>query len=352
MQNKKSLTRFASISLALTMLSTTVASAATGTINAGTVRFRQAPSTSSAILETLRRGDRLDIIKTEGEWFQVSIGDVTGFVFGQFVTVNPEPVVAATAATPAAAAASTAATAAAQSPAAPAESTTAGNSSDDANTEYETVEIDDESLNPAEAVIAPTATMMRVTANRLNIRAQANSVSNILGQATLGQELQFLERSGDRAKIKTQDGIEGYVLAEHLSDIRQSVSRGSGGQLDELIAKAMSLKGIRYVWGGMSLNGFDCSGFVGFVFNSIGIRTPRSSFEYAGVGLGVSRENLLPGDVLMWDTDGSRRTNISHVGIYLGNDRFIHSSTSRRGVVVASLSGYRAPFLGARRLLR
>ena len=71
-----------------------------------------------------------------------------------------------------------------------------------------------------------------------------------------------------------------------------------------------------------------------YVYQHIGIDTPRSSRDYGPAGVKVARAALVPGDVLLWDTMAAAQTNISHVGIYLGNDKFIHASSTLDSVVV------------------
>ncbi len=333
--------RIALLTLSFTLLLSTAAAAATGSVNAVHVKFRQLPDTSSGIIELLEKDTPLTIIKTEGDWYQVRKGDVTGYVYSQYVTVVAEPAVHTAADT-------TTAPSASPVPPSPAAADAAGPGAVAATA----ASPDGATTAPAETPAAPAETIVSVEANSLNIRAAADAASEKRGQLVRDDEAVLLDQAGEWAKIRTQSGIIGFVLAKYLTPVgSDTVSRGAEGLADELIDVAMKLRGVRYVYGGMSAKGFDCSGFVGYCYDRIGIDTPRSSHEYAGIGTKVSRDALRPGDVLLWDTDGGRRTNISHVGIYLGNDKFIHASTTLRKVVVASVSGYQAKFLGARRLL-
>lgn len=349
--------RIALLTLALSVFFTTAAAAATGSVNAVNVKFRQLPDTSSGIIELLDRNTSLEIVKTEGDWYQVRKGDVTGYVFAQYVTVGAAPAVQAVAASPAASAdvpAASAQTAPGAAPVAPVAAESAAPVATTPAAANAAQAAPDAAAAPAvaETPAAPAETIVSVEANSLNIRATANAESEKLGQLVRGNEAVLLEGAGEWAKIRTGSGVTGYVLAKYLVAVgSDTVSRGAEGLAEELIDVAMSLRGVRYVYGGMSTKGFDCSGFVGYCYDRIGIDTPRSSHEFAGVGTKIARDALRPGDVLLWDTDGSRRTNISHVGIYLGNDKFIHASTSLGKVVVASVSGYQAKYLGARRLL-
>jgi cell wall-associated NlpC family hydrolase len=107
------------------------------------------------------------------------------------------------------------------------------------------------------------------------------------------------------------------------------------GQLSTLLAKAKACIGVPYRWGGMSTKGFDCSGFVRFVFGSCGIDLDRTSRSQAEQGDPIDLAKIQPGDLLFFSTQGMRK-GISHVGIYLGEGQFIHAASwsgPRRGCV-------------------
>lgn len=90
-----------------------------------------------------------------------------------------------------------------------------------------------------------------------------------------------------------------------------------------------SWMGTPYVYGGVSKSGVDCSGFTQAVYRSVGIEIPRRASRQSAAAQTVSRNNLKYGDLIFFNTSGS---GISHCGIYLGNDQFVHASSSR-GVV-------------------
>jgi cell wall-associated NlpC family hydrolase len=105
--------------------------------------------------------------------------------------------------------------------------------------------------------------------------------------------------------------------------------------------------GIRYVYGGTSpRSGFDCSGFTRFVYAHFGITLPHYSGAQFGMGRRVSRQGLRPGDLLFFD-------GLGHVGMYVGNGRFIHAPHTGTRVSIDTLSGwYSGRYDGARRFLR
>lgn len=119
----------------------------------------------------------------------------------------------------------------------------------------------------------------------------------------------------------------------------------------ELLLRALSLVGAPYKYGGRSPDtGFDCSGLVHYLFSEVrGVALPRRAQEMSRVGDTVGRHELAPGDLVFFDT---LREPFSHVGIYLGNHRFVHApSSGGRVEVVAMTDRYWARrYNGARRV--
>lgn len=124
---------------------------------------------------------------------------------------------------------------------------------------------------------------------------------------------------------------------------------------DSVLEKGISLIGTRYRFGGNSVKtGFDCSGFIGYLFREeLGMELPRSTRDMINIDAPlVERKALEPGDLVFFSTAG--RGRVSHAGIYLGDDQFIHSSSSRSGGVrIDSLDdGYwKRTFIEAKRVL-
>lgn len=122
------------------------------------------------------------------------------------------------------------------------------------------------------------------------------------------------------------------------------------GQGIAVVDKARLFKGTRYLWGGMSREGIDCSGLVYSVYRLYGTTLPRDADQQFEVGEAVKREDLEPGDMVFF---GPSANDITHVGIYSGNGNFVHAS-SGRGVVENPLfeGWYLEHYQGARRVLR
>lgn len=123
------------------------------------------------------------------------------------------------------------------------------------------------------------------------------------------------------------------------------------GRVHTLLQRALALLGTPYRWGGTSPDGFDCSGLVGYVFRSaLGIELPRVSRDMANQGQLISdRTALTAGDLVFFSRRGKR---VDHVGIYMGEGRFLHAPRTGKDVQVDSLStGYwSGKFMQARRV--
>ena len=124
---------------------------------------------------------------------------------------------------------------------------------------------------------------------------------------------------------------------------------------ENVLTHGLSLVGTKYRYGGSSVKtGFDCSGFVGYLFKEeVGMQLPRSTREMINLDAPVvKRGELEPGDVIFFNNSG--RGRVSHAGIYLGDDQFIHSSSSRSGGVrIDSLDDnyWKKSYLEAKRVL-
>jgi cell wall-associated NlpC family hydrolase len=111
-----------------------------------------------------------------------------------------------------------------------------------------------------------------------------------------------------------------------------------------VVGIAMGYLGVPYRWGGASPSGFDCSGFVMYVFAQIGVSLPHSSYAMMGIGTPVSMSQLEPGDLVFF-------SGASHVGIYIGGGQFIHAPHTGDVVKISSLSGYySSAWAGGRRI--
>lgn len=110
---------------------------------------------------------------------------------------------------------------------------------------------------------------------------------------------------------------------------------GISDRIQNVLAKAFTLLGTPYVWGGESTDGFDCSGLVGYVYRTVlGMDLPRVSRQMVNSGEAVERAKLAPGDLVFFGLRG----RVNHVGIYVGEGRFVHAPSRGKDVRVDSLS--------------
>jgi len=146
------------------------------------------------------------------------------------------------------------------------------------------------------------------------------------------------------------DGMVGAKTYEALlgKDMPE-VSRGSSYLARRIVQTGLEYIGVPYWFGGTTPSGFDCSGYIQYVFANAGIYLPRMADEQYEIGTPISTSRLKAGDLVFFST---YEPGASHVGIYLSDGDFVHASSSR-GVVVSSLHEdyYAETYIGARRVL-
>jgi peptidoglycan DL-endopeptidase CwlO len=157
------------------------------------------------------------------------------------------------------------------------------------------------------------------------------------------------ERKNQESKIKEiRDQIElaeRNILALRDAAPKYVPSRGAAPvSNNSLVIYASNFLGTPYRWGGTTPSGFDCSGFMKYVFAHFGIRLPRTSDSQFGVGQSISRDNLEAGDLVFFGSPG----NPHHVGMYVGNNCYIHSPQTGDVVKVSAMT--RRDFIGGRRV--
>lgn len=270
----------------------------TGVITGDVVNLRAKPDISAKILKQLDKGTKVSVVGSEGEWYKVSYSDSTGWINDNYIYIRDESISAGI-----------------------------------------------------------------VTGSVVNVRSKPDISSEVLTKLNEGSKVDIHEKSGEWYRISIGEGRFGWVNSEYLSVRSNTVSRGltadvvapvqtadpADGKIteasdkaedarQEIVAYARKLLGIRYVYGGSTTKGFDCSGFVSYVFKHFGITLERASRDMGSSGTAVKKADLQPGDLVFFDTNGGLN-GINHVGIYVGGNKFIHASSGVvRKVTVSSLS--------------
>ncbi|MDI6808715.1 MAG: NlpC/P60 family protein [Candidatus Eisenbacteria bacterium] len=185
------------------------------------------------------------------------------------------------------------------------------------------------------------------------VRERPLETSHGLTDAVMGSRLTAAGAKGSWVRVLLPDGRKGWIRKK---DLLLGPRRGEGSA-ESVVRTARSLLGVQYLWGGKSVKGFDCSGFVQFVFELNGLSLPRDSRDQFRSGSRISwprgKDRLLAGDLLFF---GKKGKAISHVAIYIGSGRMIHCQGQvRMGSVRGGTGLYDASlmrlFRGARRII-
>ena len=280
------------------------------------VRFRTGPGTNYSIVGTYNTGKELTAYaNVSNGWLFCSIDGKEGYVHGSYVYVVN---------TPSAGGASAAAT------------------------PTPTQNINITIPTTAQPVISTNKTGY-IIGNNVRFRAAASMTSQILKELFYGNQVTITGTTGEWSQV-VYDGKVGYVYTKYVKEgtyasydpgsgsAGTTVSSNATGQ--DIVNFAGRYLGYKYRWGGTSPEtGFDCSGFVYYVFKHFGITVNRVASDQASNGVHVDAAAIQPGDILCFYSGSSY---IGHVGIYIGNNKFIHASNSTTGVIISELSGYYA----------
>lgn len=203
-----------------------------------------------------------------------------------------------------------------------------------------------------------------------NLRKTASTASEVVTTLSLNSAVNVISEENGWSKVKVGDK-EGYISSSLLSDKRQETSRSmtkfrektaeesnktenisnvaSSGNGSSVVATANQYIGSRYVYGGITPSGFDCSGFTSYVYKKYGVSLSRTAAGQYSNGVSVSKGELQPGDLVMFGKSG-----INHVGIYIGGGKMVHAANPSRGVTTDTINSgyYGTNYVGARRILQ
>ena len=269
-----------------------------GHIRGSYVYFRTGPDTTYAIYDSLDNGTKLTITGRSGNWIAVTIGGTSGYVYSSYVVSDGGDIPDLPSPTP------------------------------------------EPTPEPTPAPVETTSIAGYITGNDVRFRSGPSTEYDILGVYNYGKALTITGSSG-QWKAVTIDGTSGYVYGQYVAEGRVATEIGDDTNSTELgrqiVEYALQYEGYPYVWGGTSPSGFDCSGFTTYVYGHFGITLNRVACDQARNGVAVDTSALQPGDLLCFYSSADY---IGHVGIYIGNNMFIHASTYPTGVILSELSGY------------
>lgn len=216
-----------------------------------------------------------------------------------------------------------------------------------------------------------------VNSATVRVRKEASTSSQIVTSLPVNTAVEVKAELNGWSQVKV-NGKEGYISSSLLSATKQeTTSRGSttprkvenntteqkqpektkttpvetpksSGKGSTVLATAQQYIGCKYVYGGTSPKGFDCSGFTSYVYRAHGVNLNRTAAGQYSNGVAVSRSDLQPGDLVMFGKSG-----INHVAIYAGGGKIVHAANSSRGVTTDTINSgyYNKNYVGARRVM-
>jgi len=216
----------------------------------------------------------------------------------------------------------------------------------------------------------------KICGNFVNMREKPNMNGTVLGTYPQDTVMNIVGLNTGWYKVR-YDGKVGYVRSDYMNVVASASSTTSASSSSssstlpastqvtptgpapdhnaeigqQIVDLALSFVGTKYVWGGTSPSGFDCSGLTTYVLRQFGVSLTRTaSGQYRDNGAHISRSDLAPGDLIFTSTNG--RT-VAHVAIYMGDNKIVHASSSRGSVVISdfSTSYYTRTWHGAKRVV-
>jgi uncharacterized protein YgiM (DUF1202 family) len=304
--------RTALVSLALVAALTATALAAEyklGAVKGDSVNLREGAGTNTKTLAQADAGDQIIVLGQQGDWVQVILGGQQGYIFQPYAKISEE-----------------------------------------------------------ETLVTEPGTL---TGDDVNFRKAPSAAAQVIARFNKGKQVEVLGVANGWYKVYA-DGKVGYLHPDYLSVDREALaSRGLDASRDkegdstgdqngkdklraEIVSYAQTFLGCKYRYGAMNGTTFDCSGFTSWVYSHFGYSLNRSAAGQVSNGTKVeSRSELKPGDLVLFRDPSINKAAASHVGIYVGDGKFIHCSSGGGCVKYNYLSDsyYNRYYIGGRRII-
>lgn len=192
-----------------------------------------------------------------------------------------------------------------------------------------------------------------ITGNNVHLRSGPSIKSKIKKVLKYRQSILILGYQKKWIKVRMNRRYVGWVYRSYVGYRRLITSRSRFGRVktDKVCSLAVNYLGTKYRYGGNTPRGFDCSGFTKYIYSKLGYRLNRRAKNQTLNGMAVPKSKLRRGDLVFFSRYINNR--ITHVGIYIGNNNFIHASSKRRKIKVSSLHNryFARRFVCARRII-
>lgn len=279
----------------------------TGVVNADVLNVRNGAGTSYTVIDILSNNSTVYVLSEKNGWYNIRIGNTCGWVSAEYISIT-----------------------------------------DDNNT-----------LTP-DSIVGKVAL---VNTSSLNLRSGAGTQYGIVKVLTYGEQLDIVAESNGWIKASIS-GTTGWLSSEFVNIYDENnipsgpivietplITSSSSGEY--IVSLAEKYLGIPYVWGGTTPSGFDCSGLIQYIYKEIGIYIPRVTYDQVNVGKTITRNNLQPGDLIFFTSEGDP-TDIGHVGVYAGNNEFIHAPAPGSVIKYSSLSNsyYNKQYFVSKRIIK